>query len=61
VSTEGTTHPIFASGRCANVIVDDVALGVVGEITPYVIENFKIRVPVAAFELNISKLLQGKR
>jgi phenylalanyl-tRNA synthetase beta subunit len=33
-------------------------IGIIGEITPLAIENFKIRVPVSAFELNLSQLLE---
>jgi phenylalanyl-tRNA synthetase beta chain len=61
VTTKVATHPIFINGRCANIIVDEESVGIIGEITPYAIDNFKVRVPVAAFELNISKLLQSKR
>jgi phenylalanyl-tRNA synthetase beta chain len=56
--TKATTQPIFINGRCANIIVDDKYLGIIGEITPLAIDNFKIRVPVVAFELNLSRLLQ---
>jgi phenylalanyl-tRNA synthetase beta chain len=59
VMTKVATHPIFINGRCANIIVDEEAVGIVGEISPFAIDNFKVRVPVAAFELNISKLLRS--
>jgi phenylalanyl-tRNA synthetase beta chain len=59
VTTKVATHPIFINGRCANIIVDEKSVGIVGEITPFAIDNFKVRVPVAAFELNISKLLRS--
>lgn len=58
VTTKVATHPIFTNGRCANIIVDEESVGIIGEITPFAIDNFKVRVPVAAFELNISKLLR---
>ena len=56
--TKATTHPMFINGRCANINVDDKYLGIIGEITPLAIDNFKIRVPVVAFELNLSSFLQ---
>ena len=59
VMTKVAIHPIFINGRCANIIVDEEAVGIVGEISPFAIDNFKVRVPVAAFELNISKLLRS--
>jgi phenylalanyl-tRNA synthetase beta chain len=57
VTTKVASHPVFIHGRCASIIVDDQSVGILGEITPFAIDNFKLRVPVAAFELNISKLL----
>jgi phenylalanyl-tRNA synthetase beta chain len=60
VTTEVAAHPVFIDGRCASVIVNDECIGMLGEITPFAIDNFKLRVPVAAFELNISKLLQTR-
>ena len=55
--TTVATHPIFMYGRCANIYVDEECVGIIGEITPLAIDNFKVRVPVAAFELNLSQFL----
>jgi phenylalanyl-tRNA synthetase beta chain len=60
ITTEVAAHPAFINGRCASIIVNDKYVGILGEITPFAIDNFKLRVPVAAFELNISKLLQTR-
>src|SRR5918912_988747 len=60
VTTEVAIHPVFINGRCASIIVNDECIGMLGAITPFAIDNFKLRVPVAAFELNISKLLQTR-
>src|SRR5919197_262135 len=60
VTTKVAAHPAFINGRCASIIVNDESVGILGEITPFAIDNFKLRVPVAAFELNISKLLQNR-
>jgi phenylalanyl-tRNA synthetase beta chain len=59
VTTKVASHPVFIHGRCASIIVGDESIGILGEITPFAIDNFKLRVPVAAFELNISKLLRN--
>jgi phenylalanyl-tRNA synthetase beta subunit len=45
------------NGRCANIYVEEECVGIIGEITPSAIDNFKVRVPVAAFELNLSQFL----
>jgi len=55
--TTVATHPIFMNGRCADIYVEEECVGIIGEITPLAIDNFKVRVPVAAFELNLSQFL----
>jgi phenylalanyl-tRNA synthetase beta chain len=56
VSTKAVESPFFMAGRCAEVIVDGKVVGVIGEVTPLALENFKLRVPVAGFEINLSAL-----
>jgi phenylalanyl-tRNA synthetase beta chain len=48
--------PLFIDGRCAQVYIERKNVGIIGEISPRVMENFRIRVPVAAFEINIDRL-----
>jgi phenylalanyl-tRNA synthetase beta chain len=55
-TTKVSKNPFFLQGRCAEILVDDKMIGTIGEITPYALENFKLRVPVAAFEINLSIL-----
>jgi len=55
--TNASTHPSFASGRTAEILVGGKPVGVVGEIDSQVIENFKIRVPVSGFEMKLSGLI----
>ena len=58
VFTQENANSFFIEGRSARVILDKKSnIGIIGEITPLAIENFKIRVPVSAFELNLSQLL----
>jgi phenylalanyl-tRNA synthetase beta chain len=58
VFTPAVYNSIFIQGRCANIIFNEKNIGIIGEITPVAVENFKLRVPVAAFELNMSSLLK---
>jgi phenylalanyl-tRNA synthetase beta chain len=51
------TSKTFLPGRVGEIIVNNISLGVIGEITPGVLENFSIEYPIAALELNISKLI----
>jgi phenylalanyl-tRNA synthetase beta chain len=57
VSTRASQNPLFIRGRCADIMSDGRVVGTIGEVTPIAIDNFKLRVPVAAFEANLSSLL----
>lgn len=52
--TKTSSHPAFADGKTADVLVNEVKVGIVGEIDPGVTETFKIRVPVSGFEITLS-------
>jgi len=49
--------PTYLEGRGAYLYVADTKVGVIGEISPSIIENFRIRVPVASFEIDLTKLV----
>jgi len=51
-------HGSFIDGRCANIMVTNKDIGIVGEINPIVLENWKLEKPVIAFELNISEIFK---
>ena len=55
IETKATTHPIFEEGRCATILVNGKSIGVIGEVNSKIIENYKIRVPVVAFEISLSE------
>lgn len=58
-STKAASNSLFIKGRCAEIRTEPGgrAVGSLGEITPLAIDNFKMRVPVAAFEVDLSTLL----
>jgi phenylalanyl-tRNA synthetase beta chain len=58
--TRASTNHMFMEGRCAEVIFDGKPIGVLGEIIPIAVENFKLRVPVAAFEINLLAIIKDK-
>jgi phenylalanyl-tRNA synthetase beta chain len=58
--TRASTNHMFMEGRCAEVIFDGKPIGVAGEIIPIALENFKLRVPVAAFEINLLAIIKDK-
>jgi len=55
-----TTHPSFIEGRVGKVIVLGKEIGVVGEISPRVLELWKLENPAAAFEINLHSILRVK-
>ena len=56
-STKTSSHPTFAEGSTAEIIVNGKPFGIIGEIDSKVRENFKIRVPVVGFEIKLSGLI----
>jgi len=57
VTTKASQDQLFIKGRCAAVMKGDRQVGTIGEITPLAIDSFKLRVPVAAFEVDLQALL----
>ena len=57
-SLDPVAHPSFLEGRAGKIVVDGEALGVIGEVHPEVLERWQISVPVVAFDVNLSRLLE---
>ncbi len=55
-----TTHPTFIEGRTGQIIMDNQEIGIIGEISPQVLENWKLENPAAAFEINLQKIIDKK-
>ena len=55
-----TTHPTFIEGRTGQIIMDNHEIGIIGEISPQVLENWKLENPTAAFEINLQKIIDKK-
>jgi phenylalanyl-tRNA synthetase beta chain len=51
-------HPSFIEGRVANVYVDNKNIGIIGEIHPRILENWKLEMPAAGFEIDLEELLK---
>ncbi|RLF10754.1 MAG: phenylalanine--tRNA ligase subunit beta [Thermoprotei archaeon] len=60
-SVEAEDHPSFIKGRVAWLVVKGSKVALLGEINPAVLSSFRLENPVAAFELDVSKLLELKR
>jgi len=51
-------HPSFLPGRVGSIHINDEQVGIIGEVHPQVIENWKVQNPVAAMELELDKLFK---
>lgn len=60
VVLEQADEPGFHPGRCARVIVDGEAIGVVGEVHPAVTEDFGVAGRVAGGELDLGSLVPAR-
>jgi len=54
-------HPSFVEGRVGTVMVERTEVGLIGEVHPQVLQNWKLENPVAAFELNMDRICGIKR
>ncbi|MBI1829013.1 MAG: phenylalanine--tRNA ligase subunit beta [Thaumarchaeota archaeon] len=50
-----SSNPMFVEGRSADIFVNN-KIGEIGEILPEIIDNFKLRVPIAGFEIRLTGL-----
>jgi phenylalanyl-tRNA synthetase beta chain len=46
-------YPMFIPGRSGQILLDGQKVGIVGEVHPQVLSNWKIEVPVAVWELEV--------
>lgn len=49
-------HNSFIHGRVAEIFVNNESIGIIGEIHPQVLENWRLEKPVVGFELDINKI-----
>ncbi|MDH3276496.1 MAG: phenylalanine--tRNA ligase subunit beta [Nitrosopumilus sp.] len=57
IETRTSSHETFQEGKMASILVHGKTIGMIGEINSNTIENYKIRVPVVGFEINLSGLI----
>ena len=53
---EETKNEIFIDGRVGSIIINNMNVGVIGEIHPVVLRNNKIKMPVSSLEIDIEML-----
>jgi phenylalanyl-tRNA synthetase beta chain len=49
-------HNSFISGRAAEILVQDKKIGIIGEMHPKVLGNWKLKMPVSALEIDFDAL-----
>ncbi len=52
-------EPMFVEGRTGKIMVSGKEVGTIGEISPKISDNFKLRTPVSGFEIKLSGLLSA--
>lgn len=60
VSFEAATHPVMHPGRCANVLLDGVVVGVIGELHPKWRQQYELLHSPVMFELQYDALRYGQ-
>ena len=53
---EETDQDGFIEGRCGSIIVEGKKIGVIGEVSPFVLRNGRIKMPTASLEIDVGKL-----
>jgi phenylalanyl-tRNA synthetase beta chain len=60
VEYEAATHPTFRQGRTARILLDEIQIGIMGELHPLVVAAYEIRAerrqPVLAADLNFDAI-----
>ena len=51
-----TENPTFINGRIGKIIVNEKEIGILGEISPIVLKNNKIKMPVCSLEIDIKNI-----
>jgi phenylalanyl-tRNA synthetase beta chain len=46
----------FIEGRCGKIIVNNKEIGFIGEVSPFILMNNKIKMPVASMEIDIQSI-----
>jgi phenylalanyl-tRNA synthetase beta chain len=50
--------PYFVDGRVGEITLDKKSIGIIGEIHPRTLKNWKIKMPVALFEINLEDIFK---
>ncbi len=57
---EETEHGSFVKGRVGKIILEGKEAGIIGEIHPQVLQNWKLENPASAFEISVDEMRRAK-
>lgn len=57
LTLQAIDHPSLIPGRAAQLLLQEIPVGIMGEIHPAVLETLRLAQPLVAFELDLSPLL----
>ena len=58
---EESYHSSFIEGRVGDIVINKEKVGFLGELSPEVLTNWNLEMPVSALELNLSELIKLKK
>ena len=58
ISTPSFNFEYYISGHSAKILLNENEIGNIGEIHPQVLDNFKLRTLVSAFQINLDSLIK---
>ncbi len=53
---EPSSHPAFIDGRTGKIIINNKERGILGELCPFVIKNWHLKMPVVALEIELGEI-----
>ena len=57
LKVDETSNPSFIDGRTVKIKFNNNEIGILGEVSPQIIKNWRIKMPVASLEINVDELL----
>ena len=48
----------FIEGRIAKILIDNEVMGHIGEVHPKILKNWKLKMAVAMFEIDLEKVFE---
>ena len=56
IEVKKSSHESLIEGRVGKIIFNGREIGIIGEVSPQVLSNWSLEVPVSVIEINVSKI-----